>query len=238
MVWGCMSAGQLSVCEGTMNSPKYCQILEHDMLPSAHALFNRWRAQHWIFQQDNAPCHTARARKTWVNDHGVQLLDWPAQSLDSGTSSKQQFMNVNQEICKSSGGLWSANGIISRENSANALLKTSQRESRYWWMHVAKQPNIDLWNIQSCIISFIFLVICHPWWLFVHVCSSLYACFLGYCYFCYFTTFIKYTIFLSNLCINGLKLNLLGIQKLVSTTVAPEPGNSVLRHCTILLSLN
>ena len=35
MVWGCMSAGgigQLTVGEGTMNSPKYCQILEHQLV--------------------------------------------------------------------------------------------------------------------------------------------------------------------------------------------------------------
>ena len=80
-----MSAGgvrQLTVCEGTMNSPKYCQILEHNILPSAGAVFNRRRAQLWIFQQDNAQCHTAKAIKTWMNEHGVQLLDWPAQSPD------------------------------------------------------------------------------------------------------------------------------------------------------------
>ena len=85
MVWGCMSAGgvgQLMVCEGTMNSLKYCQILEHHMLPSTRALFNCLRAHHWIFQWENAPCHTARASKTWMNEHGVQLLDWPAQSPD------------------------------------------------------------------------------------------------------------------------------------------------------------
>jgi len=63
MVRGCMSArgvGHLTVCEGTMNSLKYCQILEHDTLPSAHALLTRQHAQHWILQLDNALCHTAR----------------------------------------------------------------------------------------------------------------------------------------------------------------------------------
>jgi len=85
MVWGFMSAGcvgQLTICEGTMISPKYCQILEHHMLPSTCALFNCLRAHHWIFQWENAPCHTARASKTWMNEHGVQLLDSHAQSLD------------------------------------------------------------------------------------------------------------------------------------------------------------
>ena len=44
MVWGCMSAagvGHLTVCDGTLNSAKYCAILETHMLPSARALFHR-----------------------------------------------------------------------------------------------------------------------------------------------------------------------------------------------------
>jgi len=85
MIWEFMSTGgvgQLTVCEGTMNSPKYSQILEHYMLPSARVLSNRRRAQHLIFQQHNAPCHTARAGKTWMNEHGFQPMDWPTQSPD------------------------------------------------------------------------------------------------------------------------------------------------------------
>ncbi len=33
----------------------------------------------FIFQQDLAPAHTA---KSWLNDHGVRVLDWPANSPD------------------------------------------------------------------------------------------------------------------------------------------------------------
>ncbi len=32
-----------------------------------------------FFQQDLAPAHTA---KSWLNDHGVGVLDWPANSPD------------------------------------------------------------------------------------------------------------------------------------------------------------
>ena len=59
----CWRCGQLTICEGTMNSPNYCKILEHQMLPLSQALFTRRLAQHWIFQQDNALCHTARSSK-------------------------------------------------------------------------------------------------------------------------------------------------------------------------------
>ncbi|KAI2648544.1 Transposable element Tc1 transposase [Labeo rohita] len=36
----------------------------------------------FIFQQDLAPVHTAKSTKSWLNDHGVGVLDWPANSRD------------------------------------------------------------------------------------------------------------------------------------------------------------
>ncbi len=36
----------------------------------------------FIFQQDLAPAHTAKGTKSWFNDHGVTVLDWPANSPD------------------------------------------------------------------------------------------------------------------------------------------------------------
>ncbi len=35
-----------------------------------------------LFQQDLAPAHTAKSTKSWLNDHGVGVLDWPANSPD------------------------------------------------------------------------------------------------------------------------------------------------------------
>ncbi len=34
----------------------------------------------FIFQQDLAPAHTAKSSKSWLNDHGVGVLDWSANS--------------------------------------------------------------------------------------------------------------------------------------------------------------
>ncbi len=36
----------------------------------------------FIFQQDLEPAHTAKGTKSWFNDHGVTVLDWPANSPD------------------------------------------------------------------------------------------------------------------------------------------------------------
>ena len=35
-----------------------------------------------IFQEDNAPIHTAKVAKKWKNDKNIKSLPWPAQSPD------------------------------------------------------------------------------------------------------------------------------------------------------------
>ncbi len=53
--------------------------LEHFMLPSADKLY---RDTDFIFQQDLAHAHTGKGTKSWFNDHGVTVLDWPTNSSD------------------------------------------------------------------------------------------------------------------------------------------------------------
>ncbi len=36
----------------------------------------------FIFQQDLATAHTAKSTKSWLNEHGVGVLDWPANLPD------------------------------------------------------------------------------------------------------------------------------------------------------------
>ncbi len=62
-----------------VTAPVYQDILEHFMLPFADQLF---KDAGFIFQQDSAPAHTAKITKSWLNDHGVGVLDWPANSPD------------------------------------------------------------------------------------------------------------------------------------------------------------
>ncbi len=75
------SAGVGPLCFLKTNStaPVYQEILEQFMLPSADQLF---KDADFIFQQDLAPAHTAKSTKSWLNDHGVGVLDWPANSPD------------------------------------------------------------------------------------------------------------------------------------------------------------
>ncbi len=82
MIWAAMSSagvGPLCFLKSTVNAAIYQDILEHFMLPSADKLYGD---AGFIFQQDLVPAHTAKGTKSWFNDHGVTVLDWPANSPD------------------------------------------------------------------------------------------------------------------------------------------------------------
>ncbi len=82
MIWAAMSSagvGPLCFLKSTVNAAIYQEILEHFMLPSADKFYGD---ADFIFQQDLAPAHTAKGTKSWFNDHGVTVLDWPANSPD------------------------------------------------------------------------------------------------------------------------------------------------------------
>ncbi len=51
----------------------------------------------FIFQQDLAPAHTAKSTKTWLNDHGVGVLDWPAHSPDLNPIENRESLGYCQE---------------------------------------------------------------------------------------------------------------------------------------------
>ncbi len=82
MIWGAMSSagvGPLCFLKTNVTAPVYLDFLERFMLPSADQLF---KDADFLFQQDLAPAHTAKSTKSWLNDHGVGVLDWPANSPD------------------------------------------------------------------------------------------------------------------------------------------------------------
>ncbi len=80
--WFSMSSagvGPLCFLKSTVNTAIYQEILEHFMLLSADKLYGD---ADFIFQQDLAPAHTAKGTKSWFNDRGITVLDWPANSPD------------------------------------------------------------------------------------------------------------------------------------------------------------
>lgn len=81
MVWGCFSfrgRGSLLVLEKNerVNANRYLQILQN------HLLMEMAIHQCEIFQQDSAPCHTAKVCIKWFADHHIPVLEWPGNSPD------------------------------------------------------------------------------------------------------------------------------------------------------------
>ncbi len=65
------------------------------MLPSADKLYGD---ADFIFQQDLAPAHTAKGTKSWFNNHGVTVLDWPANSPDLNPSIENLWGIVKRKM--------------------------------------------------------------------------------------------------------------------------------------------
>ncbi len=81
MMWGCMSwegVGYATRIEGGMDADLYVGILEDELQQSIK--YFKKRCQDVIFQQDNNPKHTSKKAKTWLQDHRIKVMDWPAQS--------------------------------------------------------------------------------------------------------------------------------------------------------------
>ncbi len=77
MIWAAMSSagvGTLCFLKSTVNADIFQEILERFMPLSTDKLYGD---VDFIFQQDLAPAHTAKGTKSWFNDHGVTVLDWP-----------------------------------------------------------------------------------------------------------------------------------------------------------------
>ncbi len=73
------------------------------MLPSADQLF---KDADFIFQQDLAPAHTAKSTKSWLNDHGVGVLDWPANSPDLNPIENLLYCQEENEKQETKKGRW------------------------------------------------------------------------------------------------------------------------------------
>lgn len=82
MIWGAItglgSCGLWFLPQGeTINATVYLSILQ-EKVPIFKELHN---CTH--FQQDGAPCHTARMVKNWLNSQGINCIDpWPGSSPD------------------------------------------------------------------------------------------------------------------------------------------------------------
>ena len=76
MVWGAFSGagtGELLHCEKSINALECRIIMQKCLLPTNENLFSKEEQSDVIFQKDNAPAHTAKTTKTWVENKSIRL---------------------------------------------------------------------------------------------------------------------------------------------------------------------
>ena len=79
MMLGCISCdgvGRLAKVDGRMNAKGYISLLRKELLPFMTSL-----GPEFVFMDDNAPCHRARAVVQWMTQKKLKRLEsWPPQS--------------------------------------------------------------------------------------------------------------------------------------------------------------
>ncbi|QRW21149.1 Transposable element Tcb2 transposase [Rhizoctonia solani] len=83
MFWGCMGwpgTGYGCKVEGSFNKEVYEEILGDEFTRSLKHL--GMKAREVIYMHDNARPHKAKAPTKWLKNHGVECLEWPANSPD------------------------------------------------------------------------------------------------------------------------------------------------------------
>ena len=81
MVWAAFSwSGKSEICfvSHRLNSARYIEVLESHLLPVAEGIAGK----DYVFQQDNAPCHSSKLVKSWLTSNKINSMKWPAYSPD------------------------------------------------------------------------------------------------------------------------------------------------------------
>ena len=84
MFWGCLFGGHkglLIPIEGNLNAQGYRDLLENKILTWISKKRRQTRRP-IVFQQDNAPAHTARICQEWFASNNLEVMDWPSNSPD------------------------------------------------------------------------------------------------------------------------------------------------------------
>ena len=79
MEWGAFWHGgvlPLQRIQGTLNTERYLELLQNDLLPLFLTNVNL------TYRQDNARCHVSRLAHNWLHQNGIHLMIWPLQSPD------------------------------------------------------------------------------------------------------------------------------------------------------------
>ena len=74
MVWSCFTKNKLGPLvrfEGKITTSIYIEMLRTHLIPFVNSLENKDK---YIFQEDNAPIHTAKIAKKWKEDNNIKVF--------------------------------------------------------------------------------------------------------------------------------------------------------------------
>ncbi len=170
MIWAAMSSagvGPLCFLKSTVNAAIHHDIIKHFMLPSADKLYGD---ADFIFQQDLAPAHSAKGTKSWFNDHGVTVLDWPANSPDLNPKENlyEEYERHQTQQCRWPEGRYFINLYFITPEQCRRLIASMPRRIDAVIHAKGGQPNIECIETNILFRSLTFLFkISFFYWLYV-----------------------------------------------------------------------
>lgn len=133
MVWGCITekgVGCLHRITRIMTATEYIKILDEQLLGTLRDY--GMSPQHYFFQHDNDPKHSARITSAWLEKNKLRVLPWPSQSPDMNII-EHVWAHLKAQVQKR----------VPQPGSAKALWEVVQQE---WY-------GIDTESIQSLYCS-------------------------------------------------------------------------------------
>ena len=109
--------GLLVQLQGELNAEVYKQLVKDPVLPVLRNLAK----QHFIFMQDNVPCHKAMVVMNFLEAENVTVMDWPPQSPD---------LNPIENVWKTLGERSKARNPKATEQLWNALQEEWNKMTR------------------------------------------------------------------------------------------------------------
>jgi transposase len=83
MVWSCITyegVGMSTKIDDILDADLYCEIMRGELMDTIN--YYNFEIDEVIFQQDNDPKHTSHKAQDAVDDLGLTVMEWPAQSPD------------------------------------------------------------------------------------------------------------------------------------------------------------
>ncbi|HYN44572.1 MAG TPA: IS630 family transposase [Candidatus Limnocylindrales bacterium] len=114
MIWGCITYEGVGIAckiDDILDAELYSEILRHELMDTID--YYQMDCADTIFQQDNDPKHTSQKAQDALDEIGLDVMEWPAQSPDLNPIEQywnhlKKQMRERKKIYATKGELWEA----------------------------------------------------------------------------------------------------------------------------------